>query len=152
MQLSQYGQAAQEYFHKGYNCCQSVVAPFAAQLGLTEELALRMACGFGGGVGRMREVCGAFCGITMIVSLRYADPANPQDKSRIYAIVQQLAEQYKAQSGRGSYLCRDLLAGTGASGGAQAEERTQDYYKRRPCAELVRMAAELAADYLEQHP
>lgn len=150
--MSQYGDAAEAYFRKGYNCCQSVAAPFAAQLGLTEATALRMASGFGGGIGRMREVCGAFCGVTLVISLKYADPADPQDKSRIYAIVQQLAGQYKARSGRGTYLCRELLEGAGATGGAQAEARTPDYYKRRPCAELVRMAAELAADYLEQNP
>lgn len=150
--MSKQGDAAYAWFLKGYNCSQSVVAAFAPQLGLTEEMALRLSAGFGAGIGRMREVCGAFCGVTLVISLKYADPADPQDKSRIYAIVQQLAGQYKARSGRGTYLCRELLEGAGATGGAQAEARTPDYYKRRPCAELVRMAAELAADYLEQNP
>lgn len=150
--MSRYGDMAVDYFKKGYNCAQSVAAPFAEELGLPEETALRLACGFGGGIGRLREVCGAFCGVTMIVSMKYADAADPQSKSRVYAIVQQLAEEYKKCSGRGTYLCRDLLAGSCATAGAQAEPRTPAYYKRRPCAELVRAAAELAAEYLAQHP
>lgn len=150
--MSRYGDMAVDYFKRGYNCAQSVAAPFAEELGLPEETALRLTCGFGGGIGRLREVCGAFCGVTMVVSMKYADAADPQSKSRIYAIVQQLAEEYKKSSGRNTYLCRDLLVGACATGGAQAEVRTPAYYKRRPCAELVRTAAELAAEYLAQHP
>ena len=107
--MGKYGERAQAYFHKGYNCSQSVVAAFAADLGLTEETALKISCGFGGGVGRMREVCGAFTGLTAVIGMYYTDPADPNDKSRIYGMIQQLAAQFRAESGGGSIICRQLL-------------------------------------------
>ena len=96
--MSKQGDAAYAWFLKGYNCSQSVVAAFAPQLGLTEETALRLSAGFGAGIGRMREVCGAFCGVVTVLSMVYADPADPKDKSRIYALVQEAAEQYRTRN------------------------------------------------------
>ena len=95
--MSKQGDTAYAWFLKGYNCSQSVVAAFAPQLGLTEETALRLSAGFGAGIGRMREVCGAFCGVVTVLSMVYADPADPKDKSRMYALVQQAAEQYRSR-------------------------------------------------------
>ena len=95
--MSKQGDAAYAWFLKGYNCSQSVVAAFAPQLGLTEEMALRLSAGFGAGIGRMREVCGAFCGVVTVLSMVYADPTDPKDKSRMYALVQQAAEQYRTR-------------------------------------------------------
>lgn len=128
--MSKQGDAAYAWFLKGYNCSQSVVAAFAPQLGLTEEMALRLSAGFGAGIGRMREVCGAFCGVVTVLSMVYADPADPKDKSRMYALVQEAAEQYRSRNG-GSIICRELLAKAGAApaGGTAAEDRTADYYK-----------------------
>ena len=97
--MSKQGDAAYAWFLKGYNCSQSVVAAFAPQLGLTEETALRLSAGFGAGIGRMREVCGAFCGVVTVLSMVYADPADPKDKSRMYALVQEAAEQYRSRNG-----------------------------------------------------
>ena len=97
--MAKQGEAAYAYFLKGYNCSQSVVAAFAPQLGLSEEMALRMSAGFGAGIGRMREVCGAFCGVVTVLSLVYADPADPADKSRMYALVQEAARLYRARNG-----------------------------------------------------
>lgn len=97
--MSKQGDAAYAGFLKGYNCSQSVVAAFAPQLGLTEEMALRLSAGFGAGIGRMREVCGAFCGVVTVLSMVYADPADPKDKSRMYALVQEAAEQYRSRNG-----------------------------------------------------
>ena len=113
--MSKQGDAAYAWFLKGYNCSQSVVAAFAPQLGLTEETALRLSAGFGAGIGRMREVCGAFCGVVTVLSMVYADPADPKDKSRMYALVQQAAEQYRSRNGGGSIICRELLAKAGAA-------------------------------------
>ena len=140
--MAKQGEAAYAYFLKGYNCSQSVVAAFAPQLGLSEEMALRMSAGFGAGIGRMREVCGAFCGVVTVLSLVYADPADPADKSRMYAL------------GGDSIICRELLAKAGAapSGGTKAEARTADYYKKRPCPELCRMCADLCAEFIAAHP
>ncbi len=152
--MSRQGDAAYAYFLKGYNCSQSVVAAFAPQLGLTEELALRLSSGFGAGIGRMREVCGAFCGVVTVLSLVYADPADPQDKSRIYALVQEAAQLYRTRNGGGSIICRELLAKAGAAptAGAAAEDRTADYYKKRPCPELCRLGADLCAEFIAAHP
>lgn len=151
--MSKQGNAAYAWFLKGYNCSQSVVAAFAPQLGLTEETALRLSAGFGAGIGRMREVCGAFCGVVTVLSMVYADPTDPKDKSRMYALVQQAAEQYRARNG-GSIICRELLAKAGAApaGGTAAEERTAEYYKKRPCPELCRICADLCAEFIAAHP
>ena len=151
--MSKQGDAAYAWFLKGYNCSQSVVAAFAPQLGLTEEMALRLSAGFGAGIGRMREVCGAFCGVVTVLSMVYADPADPKDKSRMYALVQQAAEQYRDRNG-GSIICRELLAKAGAApaGGTAAEERTAEYYKKRPCPELCRICADLCAEFIAAHP
>lgn len=151
--MSKQGDAAYAWFLKGYNCSQSVVAAFAPQLGLTEEMALRLSAGFGAGIGRMREVCGAFCGVVTVLSMVYADPTDPKDKSRMYALVQQAAEQYRTRNG-GSIICRELLAKAGAApaGGTAAEERTADYYKKRPCPELCRICADLCAEFIAAHP
>ena len=151
--MSKQGDAAYAWFLKGYNCSQSVVAAFAPQLGLTEEMALRLSAGFGAGIGRMREVCGAFCGVVTVLSMVYADPADPKDKSRMYALVQEAAEQYRSRNG-GNIICRELLAKAGAApaGGTAAEERTADYYKKRPCPELVALAAQILEEWLAEHP
>ena len=163
--MSKQGDAAYAWFLKGYNCSQSVVAAFAPQLGLTEETALRLSAGFGAGIGRMREVCGAFCGVVTVLSMVYADPTDPKDKSRMYALVQQAAEQYRTRNGGGSIItidfncggsiiCRELLAKAGAAptGGTAAEDRTADYYKKRPCPELCRLCADLCAEFMAAHP
>ena len=152
--MSKQGDAAYAWFLKGYNCSQSVVAAFAPQLGLTEEMALRLSAGFGAGIGRMREVCGAFCGVVTVLSMVYADPTDPKDKSRMYALVQQAAEQYRARNGGGSSICRELLAKAGAApaGGTAAEDRTADYYKKRPCPELCRLCADLCTEFIAAHP
>ena len=151
--MSKQGDAAYAWFLQGYNCSQSVVAAFAPQLGLTEEMALRLSAGFGAGIGRMREVCGAFCGVVTVLSMVYADPTDPKDKSRMYALVQQAAEQYRTRNG-GSIICRELLtkAGAAPAGGTAAEERTADYYKKRPCPELCRICADLCAEFIAAHP
>ncbi len=150
--MTKQGELAAAYFKKGYNCSQSVAAAFAPDLGISEALALQLSSGFGGGVGRMREVCGAFTGLTAMIGIAYADPSNPEDKSRIYAIIQELSEQFKAQSGSNSVICKELLGLEKAEGSAQAEARTESYYKKRPCLELVCMAADLGAQYMEAHP
>lgn len=152
--MSKQGDAAYAWFLKGYNCSQSVVAAFAPQLGLTEEMALRLSAGFGAGIGRMREVCGAFCGVVTVLSMVYADPADPKDKSRMYALVQQTAEQYRTRNGGGSIICRELLAkaGVAPAGGTAAEDRTADYYKKRPCPELCRLCADLCTEFIAAHP
>ena len=139
---------AVELFKQGYNCSQSVVAAFADLYGYTTEQALRMAASFGGGIGRMRQTCGAACGMFLLAGLDCGatDGADRAGKSHNYAVVQQLADAFKNING--CIICAELLGLSKPNHNPQAEERTATYYKKRPCAEMVRTGAQLFADYL----
>lgn len=135
-------------FKSGFNCSQSVVAAFADLYGFTEEQALRMSASFGGGIGRMRQTCGAACGMFLLAGLDCGstDGADREGKSHNYAIVQQLANDFKQING--SLICAELLGLKKPEGSPEAEQRTEAYYKKRPCVEMVRTGARLFADYL----
>lgn len=137
---------AEKYFKEGANCSQAVLAAFADELGITQEFAMKLASGFGGGIGRMREVCGAFSALVMIDNLRNSsgDHTNKEAKDECYARIRDLAEEFKSKSGGDSIICRELLSGVKTTSGNASEERTQEYYKKRPCVEFVRIAAEIA--------
>ena len=144
---------AVDYFMQGYGCCQSVVAAFADMYGLDEKLALKIAAGFGGGVGRMRMMCGAVSGIVMLVGLEegQTEGADREGKSHCYKIVQQLLEESKQQNG--SIICAEILGLNGqekAVNSYVASERTAEYYKSRPCVAKVESAARIFAEYLER--
>ena len=149
--VSRYGDAAYEAFFKGYNCSQCVALAFAKEMKMTEEQALKMASGFGGGFGRLREVCGGFSGITLVLGVLYGS-ADPAKKTALYTDVQALAAEYKARNGGSSIICRELLGLQKAEGSPVASPRTPESYKKRPCPELVRLAADIMAEYIEQHP
>lgn len=149
------GDKAKELFEKGYNCCQSVVAAFADEpwfvdSGLTLETACKLASSFGGGMGRLREVCGAVSGMFMISGLAqgYADTQSP-DKANHYQRIQDLAADFKKENG--SIICRQLLdlenpeqkTVSGDAFVSTPEERTSEYYKKRPCGELCKIAADI---------
>lgn len=142
---------AVELFKSGYNCSQSVVGAFADLYGFTEEQAFRMAASFGGGIGRMRQTCGAACGMFMLAGLDTGavDGADRAGKSHNYAVVQELAEKFKEING--SMICAELLGlkkSENVGKDPQAEARTAQYYKKRPCAKMVETAATLFAEYL----
>lgn len=141
---------AVELFKSGYNCSQSVVAAFADLYGFTTEQALLMAASFGGGIGRMRQTCGAACGMFLLAGLNSGttDASDRQGKSHNYAVVQQLAKSFKAING--SMICAELLGLKEPQITNEAEERTPTYYKKRPCAHMVETAARLFADYIMQ--
>jgi len=140
-----------ELFNSGYNCSQSVVAAFADLYGFTQEQALRMAASFGGGIGRMRETCGAACGMFLLAGLD-TSATNPKDrlgKSENYRIVQRLAEQFKNETG--SLVCAELLGlRKPRNPNPTAEERTPQYYEKRPCPRMVELGARLFAQYLRE--
>lgn len=141
---------AVDYFMQGYNCSQSVVTAFADLYGFTEKQALHMAASFGGGIGRMRLTCGAVCGMFMLAGLENCavEGSDRIGKSRNYAVVQSLAEKFKSL--HGTITCSELLKlRAGAPVSAQAEQRTPEYYAKRPCARMVESAARIFADYLE---
>ena len=139
------GEQAEALFRQGYNCAQSVAGAFAEELGLPLDAAARLASGFGGGFGRLREVCGAVCGMTLVYgALRgYGQPGTHGEKTRVYAAVQRMAAEYRAANG--SIVCRELLGLAAPEGTAQAEARTAAYYEKRPCPALVHLAADILA-------
>lgn len=107
-----------------------------------------MSAGFGAGFGRMREVCGAFSGIVFVISALFGN-TEPEGKSAFYKEIQDLARRYRERNGGNSIVCRELLGLKKAEGTWVAEKRTDDYYKKRPCPKLVRLAAEIAREYIE---
>lgn len=127
---------AEELFRSGMNCAQSVFCAFADEFGMDADTAAKVSCGLGGGVGRMREVCGAVTGAALVIGMRHGP-----DKAAAYPVVQELARKFKEECG--SIVCRELLAGTGATQGGAPEARTEGYYRKRPCVELVKLAASL---------
>lgn len=143
---------AVDNFMQGYGCCQSVVAAFADLYGLDETMAKRIAAGFGGGVGRMRMMCGAVSGIVILTGLDcgQTEGADRQGKSACYKVVQELLAQSKAENG--SLICAELLGlkGPVPMGNYIASERTKEYYKKRPCAAKVESAARIFARYLDE--
>ena len=144
-------ETAERFFRQGYNCAQSVVMAFHDLTGLSESESARLASSFGGGLGRMREVCGAVSGMAFVLGALYGydDPKVMGASATHYARVQEVAGAFKAANG--SIICRDLL-GDKSAVTATPEPRTAEYYKKRPCVELVGMAADILDDYLESHP
>ena len=152
------GARARENFLAGYGCAQAVLLAFEDVTGLDRTVAASMASSFGGGMGRMREVCGAFSGAILVLGLvsGYSDPQDVAGKSRHYARVRELAARFRDRctvDGRApSIVCRDLLVGASvpAEVGGEAEARTTAYYRKRPCPELCAMAAEILQEMLQE--
>lgn len=143
---------AVENFMQGYGCCQSVVAAFADLYGLDDTLAKKIAAGFGGGVGRLRMMCGAVSGIVMLVGLDcgQTEGSDREGKSACYKVVQDLLAKSKAENG--SIICAEILGLEGhekAASSYVASARTAEYYKTRPCAAKVESAARIFANYLK---
>lgn len=137
---------AENLFKSGYNCSQSVAVAFAEEAGLDKELVSRLTIGFGGGVGRMREVCGAVSGMAFVISALYNE-----DKGNIYKRIQEVANEFRRENG--SVVCRELLGLSIKGADSPAPEpRTDTYYKKRPCVELVGMSADILEKYINSHP
>lgn len=143
---------ARENFRAGHNCPQSVVLAFSDVLGeqgVDGRTAARLASPFGGGMGRMREVCGAVSGMLMVLGVveGYDDPTDDAAKTALYEHVQELAGRFRDE--QGSILCRDLLGLGDGPDAPVPERRTEAYYQARPCAELCACAARILAEHLE---
>ena len=145
--MNKYEERARALFLEGYNCAQAVTAAFADEIGMDEKTALALSSPFGGGMGRMREVCGAVSGMWIILGARegYTDPKDPEVKKATYATVQALAANFREENG--SIICRDLLGGN-PSTAPIASERNVAYYEKRPCVDLVGSAARIIAEHL----
>ena len=138
-------------FKEGFNCSQSVVAAFADKYGFTREQALKMSASFGGGIGRMRETCGAACGLFLLAGLETGatEGADRDGKAANYALVQELAEEFKQRNG--ALRCADLLGLSKKEPVVSTPEaRTNQYYAKRPCVKMVEEAARIWCEYLEK--
>ena len=140
--MSKHSDKAVELFKEGYNCSQAVLCAFADETGLDNDTALKLASSFGGGMGRLREVCGALTGEFMIAGIKYGytDVHNHSLKSDHYKLIQEIAKEFRDLNG--SIICRELLGLNKGISEPVPEKRTEAYYKKRPCVELVRLAAE----------
>ena len=134
---------AKELFHQGFNCSQSVFAACADIYGVDEQTALRIAASFGGGIGRMRQTCGAACGMFILAGLENgsATPGDAEGKKQNYTLVQDLAAKFKQENG--SLICAELLGIAPKPQEPTPEARTETYYQKRPCAEMVASAVRI---------
>lgn len=137
-------------FQAGYNCTQSVVLAFKDCFEMEESAVLRMVSPFGGGMGRLREVCGSVSGMYMVLGMLwgYDDPKDREGKTELYGHVQELARRFEQKNG--SIVCRELLGLDHKRDIPVPEERTAEYYRKRPCKEVIGGAAELLEQYLTE--
>ena len=139
---------AKEYFNQGYNCAQSVALAYADITSLDEQMVATITASFGGGMGRLREVCGAVSGMAFVAS--FISPCPTADdtaaKKANYALVQEFAEKFRQQNG--AIVCRELLGLDRSKDEPMPSPRTAEYYKKRPCAEYVYDAALIVGEYL----
>ena len=145
-----HGIKAAELFLSGYNCSQSVAVAFCDVTGLTEKQAAKMSSAFGGGMGRMREVCGAVSGMLMVLSFLYGydTPGDDASKKVLYTQVQELAGRFRSENG--SIICREMLKNPPSD--PNPTPRTADFYAKRPCAKMVMTAARLLDEFIGEHP
>ena len=141
---------AAELFLKDYNCAQAIAVAFSDVTGLSPAFSAKMASSFGGGMGRMREVCGAVSGMLMVAGLLYGydTPGDDAEKKAHYTLVQELAGKFREQVG--SIVCREILKNPPSD--PNPSPRTAEYYAQRPCARMVYIAAEVLEDYIAAHP
>ena len=145
-----HAEKARDLFREGYNCAQSVVGAFHEEMGLTLEEATRLASSFGGGMGGMRETCGAVTGMFLVAGMLkgYDDPADYDGKKAHYARIRQLAEQFRQK--HDTLVCRELLQSLPGKLKQDPQPRTEEYDKVRPCVRFVETAAELLEGMMAQ--
>ena len=142
---------AAELFLSGSNCAQAVLMAFGDVTGLEDSFAAKLSCSFGGGMGRMREVCGAVSGMLMVAGLLYGydDPGEKDcNKKAHYKLVQELAGRFREEVG--SIVCREILKNPPSD--PNPSPRTAEYYAQRPCARMVMTAARILDEYMAEHP
>jgi C_GCAxxG_C_C family probable redox protein len=145
-----HGMKAAELFLSGYNCSQAVVVAFSDLTGLDTQLSAKLASSFGGGMGRMREVCGAVSGMLMVAGLLYGyeTPGDDVSKKAHYTRVQYLAGKFREEVG--SIVCREILKNPPSD--PNPSPRTAEYYAKRPCARMVLLAGQILDDYIKENP
>lgn len=145
------GEKAIDFFCKGYNCAQSTMASFADEAGLDMETALNLMAGFGGGVGGLREMCGAVTGMVAVLSLANGtyDPNDNEAKTELYANIRAAIEEFREKFG--TTCCKELLLKAGCLPKPDPSVRNAEYYAKRPCAHFVSGAAEIAARRMKKN-
>ncbi len=143
------GEKAKSLFLEGYNCAQAVFGAFSDELCIDTEMAMKLSSGFGGGMGRLREVCGAVSGMFMVFNMKYGytSPDDIAGKKALYSHIQALAKRFEEENG--SIICRELLSLSEKKSEPAPDTRTKEYYKKRPCAQLVEIAANIVEDYMK---
>lgn len=136
-----YVQKAKDYFLQGYNCAQSVAMALASTVGMNEDDMRALSNPFGGGFCRLREVCGAVSGMLMIIGLKHKD----MSKTEMYKLGQSAIKEFEDTCG--SYVCRELIKADANDTSPVPSKRTDVYYAKRPCLELVAIATEIAIKY-----
>lgn len=146
--MSKHSDYAKQLFLEGYSCSQSIAAAFCDETNMLFEDAIKISSSFGGGMGRLREVCGAVSGMFMVVGAKfgYTDPTDKLRKTEHYKLIQSLAKEFEEVNG--SIICRDLLKLPAKKEVPIPEDRTETYYKKRPCALLVEQAAQILDEYI----
>lgn len=145
---------AEQLFRSGHNCCQSVFMAYSDLFRIDKTLAATISAPLGGGMGRLREVCGTVSGMSLLAGLQYPAPeaaVTPETKAaktRLYTVVQELAEKFRKENG--AIVCRDLLGLTKQKDDPTPSDRTEAYYRRRPCSEYVKIAARIVGEKLQQ--
>lgn len=140
------GEQAKQLFKSGLNCSQSVAIAFCDEMNMDSETVKKLVIGFGGGMGRLREVCGAVSGMVFVLSALYGD----KGRAEVYSMVQTVAKEY--EKANGSIVCRELLGMAPKQIDSPVpEERTKEYYKKRPCAELCRIAADILENFINTY-
>ena len=141
--MSIYSEKAVNNFKSGYNCAQSVFLAFAEDFGFDKETALKLSSSFGGGMGRLREVCGAISSMFAIAGLKkgYTSPNDDETKAKHYELIQSLAEKFKSKYS--TIICRELLELPEGADSPIPSQRTKEYYQTRPCEAYIRLAAEI---------
>lgn len=148
--MTEHAKRAEELFFSGCNCAQAVFCAFEDVTGFEHQLAMRMSSSFGGGFGRMREVCGTMSGASMVAGILwgYAETDDDKVKAAHYTLIQDIANRFKSK--HGTILCRDLLKGIANDTNPVPEARTNEYYKKRPCVRFVVTMAEVLDEILAE--
>lgn len=152
LEESKYAKRAMNLFKEGYNCSQAVFLAFEDKYQMNRREALMLSSSFGGGMGRLREVCGSVSGMFMVAGILYGydDPNDRNAKTRHYERIQELAKEFEKYNS--SIVCRTLLGIDRQKDEPVPEKRTEEYYKKRPCVQLVGMAASIMEHYISEHP
>lgn len=139
-------------FTEGHNCSQAIVLAFADLLNIEAKQLSKLAGGFGGGIGRLREVCGAFSGIVVVLDLLYGYDkfVDDEDKKELYSRIQELGLRFEKD--KGSLICRDLMGLNVKHSDSTPTPRTKDFYQNRPCPNIIAYATKLLEEYINNHP